>query len=77
MKTTIAIPEPVLQEAIRHTGAKTNRDAVVTALEQFNRRERLAELASRLRGSLPNFMTQEDLEIMWEDSKWEASGDAD
>lgn len=77
MKTTIDIPESVLQEAIRLTGAKTKRDAVVTAVEQFNRRERLAELASRLRGSLPNFMTQEDLKSMREDSKWEASGDAD
>ncbi|MFT4689913.1 MAG: Arc/MetJ family transcription regulator [Limisphaerales bacterium] len=77
MKTTIDIPEHILKEAMKHTGAKTKREAVVTAVEQFNRRERLSELAHRLRGSLPNFMTLEDLKVMREDSKWEATGDAD
>ena len=59
MKTTIDIPDKALREAIRHTGAKTKRDAVVTAVEEFNRRRRLEEMAERLHGSCPNFMTQE------------------
>jgi Arc/MetJ family transcription regulator len=70
MKTTIDIPDASLREAIRHTGAKTKRDAVVTALTEFNRRRRLEELAERLHGSCPNFMTQEDLRHMREDRKW-------
>jgi len=71
MKTTIDIPEKSLKEAIKHTGAKTKRDAVVTAVEEFNRRRRLEEMAQRLHGSMPNFMTQEDLKAMREDDKWE------
>ncbi|HZF01168.1 MAG TPA: hypothetical protein VE344_04660 [Methylomirabilota bacterium] len=35
------------------------------------RLKRLKELSERLRGSLPNFMTQEDLRKMREDKKWE------
>jgi len=34
--------------------------------------KRLKALNERLHGSLPNFMTQEDLKIMREDAKWEA-----
>jgi Arc/MetJ family transcription regulator len=73
MKTTIDIPEKVLAETIKYTGAKTKRAAVVGAVEDFNRRHRLAALAKRLHGSMPNFMTQEDLKIMREDRKWEAA----
>ena len=71
MKTTIDIPDASLQEAIKHTGAKTKRDAVVTALEEFNRRRRLEEMAERLHGSCPNFMTQADLRRIRQDHKWE------
>ena len=71
MKTTIDIPSKLLREAIRHTGAKTKRDAVVTAVDEFNRRRRLEEMAERLHGSCPNFMSQEDLKRMREDDKWE------
>ena len=72
MKTTIDIPDKSLQEAIRHTGAKTKRAAVVTAVEEFNRRHRLEEMAERLHGSCPDFMSQEDLKRMRQDHKWEA-----
>jgi hypothetical protein len=44
----------------------------VTAVQKFNKRKRLEALAERLHGSMPNFMTQEDLKIMREDAKWEA-----
>jgi Arc/MetJ family transcription regulator len=71
MKTTIDIPEKVLAETIRHTGAHTKRAAILTAVEQFNRRKRLERLAVRLHGSMPNFMSQEQLKIMREDAKWE------
>ena len=71
MKTTIDITDIALEEAMKFTGAKTKRDAVVSAVEDFNRRHRLAALAKRLRGSMPNFMSQEDLQAMREDHKWE------
>ncbi len=72
MKTTIDIPEEDLREVIKHTGAKTKREAILTAVRKFNKRKRLEALAERLHGSMPNFMTQEDLKIMREDAKWEA-----
>jgi Arc/MetJ family transcription regulator len=67
MKTTIDIPGEQLEEAIRHTGAKTKREAVVIALAEFNRRRRLQKLAEKF-GTLEDFMTQEDLQRMREDS---------
>ncbi|MEK6652643.1 MAG: type II toxin-antitoxin system VapB family antitoxin [Nitrospirota bacterium] len=70
MKTTIDIPDNELKEAIKYTGAKTKRDAVVYALKDFNKRRRLAEL-SKMLGTFKDFMTQDDLKIMREDKKWE------
>ena len=60
MKTTVDIPEEALEEAMRLTGAKTKREAVVTAVEEFNRRRRLARLAAEL-GTFEGFLAQEDL----------------
>ncbi len=70
MKTTIDIPDNELNEVIKHTRAKTKRDAVVYALKDFNRRQRLAELAKVL-GTFKDFMTLKDLKVMREDEKWE------
>ena len=70
MKTTIDIPEKLLRETIRRTNAKTKRDAVVTALEKFNRLQRLRELNARIKGTFVNFMTQDELKAMREDDKW-------
>ena len=44
MKTTVDIPENELEDAIRFVGAKSKREAVVTALREFNRRHRMAKL---------------------------------
>jgi len=70
MKTTIDIPDKLLRETIRRTNAKTKRDAVVTALEKFNRLQRLRELNARIKGTFVNFMTQDELKKMREDDKW-------
>ena len=63
MKTTIDIPNEALQEALRHTGAKTKKDAVVTAIAEFNRRRRLAKLVEEF-GSFENILTHEELSRM-------------
>jgi len=60
MKTTVDIPEDQLEEAIRHTGAKTKREAVVIALADFNRRRRLEKLAEQL-GTFEQVITPEQL----------------
>jgi Arc/MetJ family transcription regulator len=66
MKTTVDIPESALREAMRHTGAKTKREAVLTALSEFNRRRRLQRLAASF-GTLDEFMTREELGRMREE----------
>jgi len=44
MKTTVDIPDKVLVDAMRFARAKTKREAIVLAMEDFNRRKRMAEL---------------------------------
>ena len=60
MKTTVDVPENELSDAIRFTGAKTKREAVVTAIAEFNRRRRMAELAEYA-GTCPDPLTAADL----------------
>jgi Arc/MetJ family transcription regulator len=64
MKTTIDIPELAMEEAMKFTGAKTKREAVLTAVERFNRLKRLEKLNARVRGQFRDFMTQADLKAM-------------
>ncbi len=66
MKTTIDIPEKTMEEAMRFTGAKTKRAAVVTAVERFNRLKRLEKLNTRVRGQFKDFMTPADLKVLRE-----------
>ena len=65
MKTTIDIPDDVLQEAMRFSGATTKREVVLCALQEYNRRRRLARLAKRL-GTFERFMTHEELDRLRE-----------
>lgn len=71
MKTTIDIPEKELKELLKHTKARTKREAVVRAVEDFNRRMRLQRLAGIL-GTLEDFMDQADLQKMRKDRTWKA-----
>lgn len=61
MKTTIDIPEKVLKEAMELTGAKTKREAIVTAVRDYNDRRKMARLARHL-GSCEELMTPAELE---------------
>ena len=45
---------------MRFTGAKTKREAVVTAITDFNRRQRIAKLA-KYAGTCPDLMTVSEL----------------
>lgn len=53
MKTTINIPDQVLEESILFTGAKTKREAVVAAMEAFNRRAKAEAFIKRIKESPP------------------------
>lgn len=46
---------------MRFTRARTKREAIVTAIADFNRRRRLAELAKRA-GSCPGLVTAAELQ---------------
>jgi Arc/MetJ family transcription regulator len=46
MKTTIDIPEDLLADAMRFTGAKTKREAVVQAIQAFNRQQLVKEVVA-------------------------------
>jgi Arc/MetJ family transcription regulator len=61
MKTTVDIPEEELADAMRFTRARTKREAIVTAIVDFNRRRRMAELARRA-GSCDQLMTADELQ---------------
>jgi hypothetical protein len=60
MKTTVNIPDADLDDAIRFTHAKTKREAIVTAIQDFNRRKRMAEL-TRHAGTCKDLMGVDEL----------------
>ena len=60
MRTMVDIPDKELEDALRFTGAKTKREAIVRAIADFNRRRRMAELVRYL-GTCRDLMTFEDL----------------
>lgn len=61
MKTTIDIPEGELSDAMRFTRATTKREAVVTAIVDFNRRRRMEALVKHA-GTCPDLMTVDELQ---------------
>ena len=60
MKTTVDIPDKELADAMRFTRAKTKREAIVTAISEFNRRRRMAELV-KYSGTSSTLMTPDEL----------------
>ncbi|HEV3272160.1 MAG TPA: type II toxin-antitoxin system VapB family antitoxin [Candidatus Methylacidiphilales bacterium] len=67
MKTTVDIPEKTLKEAVKFSKAKTKREAIVTALEEYNRLRRVERIIKRF-GAMDGIMTQAQLRKMREDS---------
>ena len=61
MKTTIDIPDNLLEDAIAFAGSRTKREVVVTALTEFNQRHRMARLVKAF-GTCDRFMTVKELE---------------
>lgn len=60
MKTTLDIPDRELRDVVRFTKAKTKREAVVTAVMDYNQRKRMAALRKHA-GVSDTFMTSEQL----------------
>lgn len=66
MKTTIDIPEKALADAMRYTGAKTKREAVVLALNEFNRIQKVETLLAAA-GTMPLFPSNDEIESLDEE----------
>lgn len=61
MKTTVDIPDEELADAMKFTRARTKREAIVTAIAEFNRRRRMAELVKHS-GTSDTFITVDELQ---------------
>ena len=68
MKTTINIPDESLRDLMAFTKADTKRAAIVQAVDDFNRRQRMARL-TKYAGTFKEFIVQEDLARMREEGK--------
>ena len=73
MTITIDIPENELDEAMRFLNAKSKREAVVTALREFNRRRRMASLI-RFSGTC-DFVDNTTLEQTEMSETWDVGSD--
>lgn len=60
MKTSLDIPEKELKDVLHFTKARTKREAIVTAVMEYNRRKRMAALI-RFSGTSDTFMTPGEL----------------
>lgn len=60
MKTTIDIPDAMLKEAMRNANTSTKREAVIAAIEEYNRRKRAEKVIATF-GTFKNVMTQKEL----------------
>jgi hypothetical protein len=63
MKTSMDIPESELKDALKYSGAKTKRRAILQAVVEFNRRHRMAELI-KYSGASDTFMSNYEIEAL-------------
>lgn len=61
MKTTIDIPEKELKDAMRFAKAKTKREAILVAVDEYNRRKRVEQFLKEAGGAIPDFPTIEEI----------------
>ena len=67
MKTTIDIPDSIMEDSMKITGKLTKREAVVTAMTEFVRRKKLELLADQL-GSFDGILSNEELNKLRDES---------
>lgn len=65
MKTSLDIPDKELKDVLRFTKAKTKREAIVTAVMEYNRRQRMASL-TKYSGTSGTMMTNDEIEALEE-----------
>ena len=62
MKITIDISEDLLNDVISHSGAKTEREAVVTALVEYNRSMKVDEFMKRIKENPLDLPSNDEIE---------------
>jgi hypothetical protein len=65
MKTSVEIPDGELHDLVKFTRAKTKRAAIVTAIVDFNRRQRMAALVKHS-GAFRCLLTNDEIEALEE-----------
>ena len=63
MKTTVDIPDQELKDVMRFTQATTKREAIVTAIADFNRRRPLSALIEKA-GKAHSLKRREELQAL-------------
>ncbi len=63
MKTTIDIPDGLIEAVQKSGGGSSKKEAVITALEEYLQRRKMRDLVAVL-GTCEDFMTQDDLRKM-------------
>lgn len=61
MKTTIDIPDSVMEETVAYSRATTKREAILTAMEEYNHRHRVADVM-KIFGSFNDMSTNDEIE---------------
>ena len=62
------LPDAEFDELLRHTKASVKREAIVTAIVDYNRRRRLEKLVKHL-GTFQDFITVKELERLRRESR--------
>jgi DNA gyrase/topoisomerase IV subunit A len=63
MKTSVDIPENMLNELLKNTNAESKRQAIMIAIDEYNRRKRMREIVESL-GTFKDFMDGSELDTM-------------
>ncbi|MBT3275421.1 MAG: DUF2191 domain-containing protein [Spirochaetales bacterium] len=61
MKTTVDIPDNILQDLITNTAARTKKEALLTAIKDYNRRKKIAQLSNVI-GTFEHFTTPDEID---------------
>jgi hypothetical protein len=61
VKTTVDIPEEALKDAMRFAKAKTKREAILTAIEEYNHRKKVERFLEEARGAIPDIPELEEI----------------
>ncbi len=63
MKTTIDIPDVIMEEAASYANVKTKREVILTALKEYNQNRRVEKVIAMM-GTFKTIMTNDEIEAM-------------